>query len=137
MKIFVKSIPVAALALFLALFSTACSRMNDQPDAGAIPFSISASNVDHATVTLVTGQNAVNPNRVDAVVEVHFSPAGTIKFSEFVQSHTNQPVQILIGPYADNVMFRGNFSNLVHRFDFHCASSNEAQSVADLLNKKP
>ena len=136
MKILTPHIRSAVVALSCLLFAAGCSKTDTHPDAAIERFSISASNVNVAIVTMAPVKSAANPAQMEAIVAINFSPNGTAAFTDFVLAHANQPVKIMVDQYEDNVMFRGSFSNLMRGFDFHCASSNEAQRVADILNKK-
>jgi hypothetical protein len=122
--------------LFFMLFATACSKVDSRSDDDVVRFSISASNVDAAVVTFVAGGNAANPAQMEPFVHVNLSTNGAADFTKFVQSHTNQPVKILVDKYENNVMFHGVFTNGLHEFDFQCASSNDAQMVVNILNRK-
>jgi len=136
MKIIMACTKAAALVLFCFLFAAGCTPADSHPEAAPIPFTIVASNVDLATVALAAGDNAATPTQAEAIVAIKFSPNGTAAFTDFVRSHTNLPVNILVDQYTNGVMFRGEFTNWLQGFDFHCASSNEAQRVAEILNKK-
>jgi hypothetical protein len=124
------------IALFFILFATACSKIRNSTDSNTKEFSISSSDVVSAAVVFAAGRNASNPTQVETLVEINLSPDGAANFAKFVQSHTNELVTILVGNHKSNVIFRGAVTNGLQEFDIHCASSNEAQTVADILNKR-
>ena len=125
---------ITIMSLVLALFVSACSHKTESTIASKPQFTFAAADLA-VPVEIVTNGADLSAEHKAAKVVLMLSAKGTADFQKFTQEHLKQKVQILAGSRVlSELIFESAIST--GEMDFGFSTREEAQAVADLLNKR-
>jgi hypothetical protein len=115
------------LSLLLVLFISACSHKTPQ-------LAISEADMARPVEVVTNGEDLVSLHRAAKAV-LMFSPEGSAKLQKFGKAHLHQKTQIMVGSHVViEPIF--DYVGTNEEFDLSFETREEAQAVADLLNKR-
>lgn len=129
--------------LAIALLASSCSQKTEKTTTKSLPsiaidaskphFTIAAG--DLTTPAKVSTQAVGNGHDIAISIHLHFSPAKADEFQKFTKEHLQQQTQLLVG---SNVVAEPIIRSEIPdgQVDITSSSVDEAQSVADALNKR-
>jgi hypothetical protein len=120
---------IAILNLVLVLFVIGCSKKDNAVTPAQ--FTLGVGDITSPVEVITNGAGAIT----NYSISVEFSSSEQSRFREFEQQHLNQDIQILAGSEVLMGMqhIQGISSPVTFKIPY--ASSEEAQAMADALNK--